>query len=181
MNINFVMIKSNHYMLHKILIPRILPYVILLTSAAALIIAYTLESFGLHPCKLCIYQRVVYYILISVAMLMLCFMYKNQNKRDLKVILLEYIIYGLLIFSIGLGLFQVLIENHILTYESTCTTQMSNIQSPEDLMNVIQQKDLIACDIPQLKILHISLAGWNALYTVGVLSIALFVRYKRSS
>ena len=42
--------------------------------------------------------------------------------------------------GIGIGIFQVLIEEHIIEYDSSCTAKMMNINSPEELLNSINAK-----------------------------------------
>lgn len=81
--------------------------------------------------------------------------------------------------GIGIGIFQVLIEEHIIEYDSSCTAKMMNINSPEELLNSINAKDLVACDMPQIKIFFVSLAGWNVIYMLFLLFISLVIRYKK--
>jgi disulfide bond formation protein DsbB len=145
-------------------------------SVLALTFAYILELFDIYPCRLCLYQRYVYYglIIMTIALILIL---KIQAKKILYFI--EYIIHLLFLIGIGIGIFQLLIENHIINYESSCTTTVGNISSPEELFESINSKDLVACDMPQIEILNLSLSGWNVLYMIVILYISLLIMYKK--
>ena len=151
-------------------------YFIILISVLALAFAYTLQLFDIYPCRLCIYQRYIYYGLI-ISSIILIFLIK---KTLFKVIYyLELFIYFLLIAGISIGVFQVLIEEKIIDYESSCSTSISNISSSEELFTLIDSKDLVACDIPQIVIFHLSLSAWNVIYMIFILCVSLLIMYKR--
>lgn len=144
-------------------------------SVLALTFAYILELFDIYPCRLCLYQRYVYYGLIIMTISIISS--KNRLKKILYFI--EYSIYLLLFIGISIGIFQLLIENHIINYESSCTTTVGNISSPEELFESINSKDLVACDVPQIEVLNLSLSGWNVLYMIVILYISLLIMYKK--
>lgn len=145
-------------------------------SILAIVFAYTLELFDIYPCRLCIYQRYVYYGLMFSTISML-FVFKKRIVQTLYF--LEWIIYSLLLLGICIGIFQLLIESHLIKYESSCTTSIGNITSPEELFTSIDSKDLVACDVPQIEIFNLSLSGWNVLYMLTVLCVSLLIMYKR--
>lgn len=150
---------------------KTLGYTLIALSVLALACAYSLEFFSLHPCKLCIYQRVVYYVLILNAIMIIVLAKKPTVRLHL---LLTYLI---VMAGIGIAVFQILVEQHIIIYESSCTTKMSGIQSPEDFLSSIQSKDLVACDVPTV-IMGLSLSSWNLIYMLFVLCITILLMYK---
>jgi disulfide bond formation protein DsbB len=145
-------------------------------SVIALMFVYTLELFDIYPCRLCIYQRYVYYGLIISSISILFFISRRSEKAAL---FLEWIVYCLLLIGIGIGVFQLLIENHLIKYESACTTNIGNIASPEELFSSINSKDLVACDVPQIEVFNLSLSGWNVLYMISMLCVSLLIMYKK--
>jgi disulfide bond formation protein DsbB len=158
---------------------RAFSYSIIIFSVFALAFAYAVESFGIVPCRLCKYQRVVYYVMGTFGLLMILMINKNISERYLKAF--EFMIYGVFAVGLALGIFQVLVEHNIVKYESSCTASFSGVNSPEEFLESINSKDLVACDKPQLIVLGISLAGWNCIYMIFMLSICLFIRYKEVS
>ena len=107
---------------------KIYSYFICGLSILALAFAYGLELVDIFPCRLCIYQRYVYYGLILSTLGILYFV-KKVNERYLQF--LEWVVYCLLMVGIGIGIFQFLIEKHIIHYESSCTATVGSISSPE--------------------------------------------------
>jgi len=148
-------------------------------SVLALIFAYTLESFGIYPCRLCFYQRYVYYGLIILSIIMILFIQKLPNKGLYSLRYIEYNIYLSFLIGISIGIFQLLIEMHLIDYNSPCTTSIGSITSPEELFTSISSKDLVPCDVPQIEILNLSLSGWNIIYMVFILCVSLLIMYKR--
>ena len=151
-------------------------YFILGLSILAIMFAYTLELFDIYPCRLCIYQRYVYYCLIIAALSMLLFLKKGSEQT---LNFLEWIIYCLLLAGMGIGIFQLLVEKHLINYESSCTTTIGNITSPEELFLSINSKDLVACDVPQIEIFNLSLSAWSVLYMICILCVSLLIMYKK--
>lgn len=151
-------------------------YVNLLFSTLALVFAYILELFNIKPCRLCNYQRMIYYAIIATILLLLFFCKKPSKKAA--ILGSEFLLYLLIVFGICLGIFQVLVENHLVEYNSSCTSTFSNVTSPEAFLSSLNAKDLVACDKPQIKVLGLSLAGWNCLYMIFMLVISFFIRYK---
>ena len=151
-------------------------YIIIFASVLALGIAYLLEFFGIHPCRLCIYQRIIYYILVFIGVLMLIFIKKELKK--FYIVFSAIIIYVLLVAGLGLSIFQVAIEHQLIEYDSSCTASFNDVNSPEEFLLSINKKDLVACDKPQIMLYGISLAGLNCFYILLVLSISLFIIYK---
>lgn len=158
---------------------RAFSYSIIFFSVLALISAHSLEFLGILPCRLCMYQRIVYYIMVVLGTLMVLMQKKDSLDIFLKVI--QYLTFFLFVIGIFIGIFQVLVEYNLVKYNSSCTASFSGVNSPEELFESINSKDLVACDKPQLFILGLSLAEWNCIYMIFMLSISLFVRYKEIS
>jgi disulfide bond formation protein DsbB len=144
-------------------------------SLFALVFAYSLERFGFPPCRLCLYQRIVYYLILSCGTIMLVLVHMDILKY--RSFFLS-IICILIISGIALSVFQVLVEYKIIKYESTCTASFDKVESPEEFMSSLNEKDLVACDKPQLVVFGISLAGWNGIYMLFMLLINLLILYK---
>lgn len=155
---------------------KIYSYFVCGFSVLALAFAYGLEFFDIFPCRLCIYQRYIYYGLILFTLSILY----SVDKLDEKYLqFLEWVVYCLLVIGIAIGIFQFLVEKHIIYYESSCTATVGSISSPEQLLSSINAKDLVACDVPQIEIFNLSLSGWNVLYMLMILCISLIIMYKK--
>lgn len=138
------------------------PIIFLVSSAAALIVAYILQYFfNMLPCKLCIYERIVYYTagLAAVACML------KHNKILTYIMFCSYTI-GALISFYHIGL-----EFYWFHDVLGCTEQIGGNASVEELKNNLLNPNYSpSCDRPY-HILGISLATWNLIYLLAVLFI----------
>jgi disulfide bond formation protein DsbB len=143
-----------------------------LLSSLALIIAYIIQIIGFLPCIICYYQRFIYILIIIVNLL--------GFFKDKKFLLpLHYL---LLIFGIGLSIFQVAIEEKLILYKSNCTSDFQSVTSPTELLSEIYNKDLVPCDKPQIKFFGLfSLAALNLFYLFFLLGLNIILLYKEGS
>jgi disulfide bond formation protein DsbB len=56
---------------------------------------------------------------------------------------------------------------------SSCTGVVAGPPSAADLMKELQHAKVVACDEAQLRILGLSLAGWNAILSAALAALAL--------
>ncbi len=178
----------------------------LILSVLALVAAYIMEYFGVLPCRLCIYQRMVYYavIILNGAVLLLIktntpMMYGTANTRsgtyalwakmacintqerdypnamDANAMLCMILTLFILLGGVSIAVFQLMIENNLISYDSPCTTNFFNLTSPQALLSAIRNKDLIPCDKPQMVVLGISLSGWNGIYMLFLCTVSLLI------
>jgi disulfide bond formation protein DsbB len=113
---------------------------------------------GLHPCEMCMWQRWPHYAAIIAAALAILL---RRTALSLPLTILA----GLLILaSGGIGVFHAGVEYGWWKGPEHCTGFASG--SGADLMRSILAQPLIRCDVPQWTLLHISLAGFNALFSI---------------
>ncbi|CCF77915.1 disulfide bond formation protein DsbB [Wolbachia endosymbiont of Onchocerca ochengi] len=143
--------------------------IFLLSSTFALIFAYVLEYFfNMLPCKLCIYERIVYYItglLVVVHML-------KKNKILIYAMFCSYFI-GTVISFYHIGL-----ELHLFYDILGCTEQVvgDNV-SIEELRNKLLNPNYSpSCDRPSY-ILGVSVATWNLIYLIAALFLSRRMYY----
>jgi disulfide bond formation protein DsbB len=111
-----------------------------LSSAVALIFAYILEYFfSVLPCKLCIYERIVYYV---AGLLAVVYMLKN-NKILIYAMFCSYIIGAVISF------YHVCLELQLFHDVLGCTEQASCNASIEELKNNLLNPNYFPpCDRP---------------------------------
>jgi disulfide bond formation protein DsbB len=148
---------------------------IILSSLAvlALCTAYTMEFFGILPCKLCIYQRYVYYAIFFVSFITFWIsLFHNKNWLYYKLLLICILTVGL-----SLAIFQVLVEKQIIRYQSTCVyDEYNNINSIDEYYAVIEKT--VPCDIPQGSFLYLSIAEWNLIYILFIILLTIKIYSK---
>ena len=113
--------------------------------------------FNFPPCKLCIYQRIPY-LLIIILGIGLIFLKKNKE------FLLIFIVLQIVNFFIAF--FHSLVERGIVNYEMNCTSTGSDIQTIEELRSFLDKVPIAKCNEILFSIMGLSLANFNLLVSV---------------
>ena len=126
---------------------------------------------GLFPCEMCHWQRWPHYAAIALAALAFL-----VSERPLGRIMLALAIAAILT-SGAIGVFHAGVEYHWWTGITRCSAPIGGASSA-DLLAQIMATPTIQCDVPQWTLLGISLAGFNALFSIlgGLAIIGLWRR-----
>jgi disulfide bond formation protein DsbB len=135
-------------------------------SIAVLLGAYGFEILGgLAPCQLCYYQRAPYFLAIIVCAI--AWLYPRWMRTLLAMLVAIYLI------SVGLGIYHAGVEWKFWPGPASCTA-MGNSNIPvEELMAQILAAPIVRCDEIPWSLFGISLAGYNALISIGLLAMAV--------
>ena len=145
--------------------------VIFLTILSALIIQYWL---GHQPCKLCLYERIPYFL--SILLIIKILFIKKYEKITLLILSLVFI------SSTTLAFYHFGIEQEFFSESSACTTgDLSKILSKEELLEELKQNS-ISCKDVSFIILGLSLAAINTIFSLvlSVIFIRLFMNYEKN-
>lgn len=128
---------------------------------------------GLTPCEMCYWQRYPHWAAILLAALSFTASASSQRSRTL--VLLAALAIAI---SGAIGVYHAGVELGIFEGLTTCTTMASGTGA--DLLNEILNAPLVRCDQVQFSFLGISMAGWNAILSLGgALAIILLARRAR--
>lgn len=133
-------------------------------SAALLLGAYAFQHLGgLPPCKLCIWQRYPHVLAIVIALVAL-----RLTNRLLAAL-------GALaaLTTAGIGLFHVGVEQGWWEGPTSCSAGPVGGLSADALLDQIMTAPLVRCDEIAWDMLGISMAGWNALFSLGLVALWL--------
>jgi len=129
---------------------------------------------GLYPCEMCHWQRWPHYAAVVVALL--AFVFPRLAKPLVIVAALLIAVSG------AIGVYHAGIEYgwwHGLT-GCTSTVTMTGGTSPEERLAAIMKAPIVRCDVAQWRLAGVSLAGWNALFSLGgALTISMLMGRKR--
>ncbi len=124
----------------------------------ALLFAFYLQYIlGYEPCKLCMYQRYGYTLVLIISLIGLFF-----NKNNLISILL--IISFIIISSIGF--WHIGIEQQWWAASLECSGLSENIGSLKEELKNINNRPIAACDQISPKFLNITLVQWSFIYAL---------------
>lgn len=113
--------------------------------------------FGLHPCELCIKQRIPYAIIAGLGAV---FLWPKWSEKALKYVVLLCI--ALFLVDAGIAIYHAGIEAGVFVGPSSCTTSAKGPQTLEEMRAEIMGAELVPCDQPMEKLLGLSMAAWNA-------------------
>lgn len=141
----------------------------LLLYGGALVSQY---GFGLSPCEMCYWQRWPHQAAILLALLALLLRRNDQAMR-----LFTLLAAVAIAISGAIGIFHAGVEYGFWEGVTTCATGGGGPVSLDAIMNA----PLIRCDTAQWTLLGISLAGLNAIFSLGAAALVLTLRRRKTT
>lgn len=145
--------------------------IISLTIISALIIQYWL---GHQPCKLCIYERIPYFL--SILLLIKILLFKKYEKITL------FILFLIFIASVVLAFYHFGIEQGFFSESFVCKAgDLSGTLSKEQLLEQLNKYN-ISCKDVSFRVLGLSLASINTILSIilSVIFLKLFLNYAKN-
>lgn len=133
-------------------------------SATLLIGAFSFQHLGgLPPCKLCIWQRYPHVVAIAIGLIAL----RVQNTVLIALGAVAALI------TAAVGAFHVGVEQGWWEGPTICTSGPVGGLSADALLDQIMTAPLVRCDDIAWEMLGISMAGWNAILSLGLVVLWL--------
>ena len=145
--------------------------IISLTIISALIIQYWL---GHEPCKLCLYERIPYFL--SILLIIKILFIKKYEKIILLILFLVFM------SSTVLAFYHFGIEQGFFSESLACATgDLSKTLSKEELLEQLKQNSASCKDV-SFRILGLSLAAINTIFSfvLSVIFMRLFMNYEKN-
>jgi len=146
--------------------------IISLTITSALLIQYWL---GHEPCKLCIYERIPYFL--SILLLIKILLFKKYEKITLFILFL--------IFTAGavLAFYHFGIEQGFFSESFVCKAgDLTGTLSKEQLLEQLNKYSIISCKEVSFRVLGLSLATINTILSImlSVIFLKLYLNYAKN-
>jgi disulfide bond formation protein DsbB len=152
--------------------PQRAALLVLVLACAAIGGAWFSQIFlGLVPCELCLLQRWPYYVGVPLAALA-CGIGFGGGGRGGALALLLWALALVFLVSTGLGIYHAGVEWRFWPGPSACTGQYVSPASADDFLKSLDAGPSVRCDDAAIRILGLSLAGWNALASLLIAAIA---------
>jgi len=144
---------------------------ILFILVSAFIIEYGL---GHKPCKLCIYERIPYFL--SIFLIGKIFFIKTYDKTALLILSLIFMVSSVLAF------YHFGIEQGLFSESLVCTTENFSENLTKDELLKQLSENTISCKDVSIRILGFSLATINTIFSIvlSVIFIKLFLNYGKN-
>ena len=132
----------------------------LLLPAALLAGAWGSQLFGLVPCEMCHWQRWPHYAAVAVAALAFA-----PLPRPVQML---FVLFAAVLIAVSgaIGVFHAGVEYHWWQGISACSAPVVHGDAL-DILNQALRRPLVRCDVPQWTLFGISLAGFNAILSLG--------------
>jgi disulfide bond formation protein DsbB len=145
----------------KSLSPRQSLLAVFAVTLAVILGAFVFEYLGYAPCELCLKQRYAYYAVIPFALVM-SFMPSRVQRLAL------YLVAAVMLGSMVFGIYHSGVEWKWWPGPGTCTGGDLGGGLPD------LTKKPVMCDEPAIRIIGLSLAGWNAVISAVVSGFAFW-------
>jgi disulfide bond formation protein DsbB len=130
--------------------------------------------FGLHPCELCIYQRIPYVFIVFIGCFGFFFIRSSQ-------ILYWLAVFCSLLFLLdaGIAFYHSGVEYGLFPAPTTCSANSSSGQSLEEMREAIRNAPLVNCNQAMLYVLGLSMASWNFIVAFFAFLVSGFIILKK--
>jgi disulfide bond formation protein DsbB len=128
---------------------------------------------GLHPCEMCYWQRWPHAAAIVLAAL--AFTAPAASPRSRALTLLAALAIAV---SGAIGVYHAGVEAKVFEGFTQCAATGKGL-STADLLKQISHAPIVRCDEVQFRFLGISMAGWNAILSLGGAALILILSLKR--
>ena len=145
--------------------------IISLMIISALIIQYWL---GHEPCKLCLYQRIPYFL--AILLIIKIFFFKKYEKIILLILALIFV------SNSAIAFYHFGIEQGFFSESLVCKVgDLSKLLSKEQLLEQLKQNS-VSCKEVSFRMLGLSLASINTIFSLflSVIFIKLFLNYEKN-
>ena len=144
----------------------------LLVPASLLAGAYGSQYLGgLHPCEMCYWQRWPHFAAIAFALISFAMAGAADKGRSF-----VWLAALAMMVSGGIGVYHAGVELGIFEGFTQCSTLSGG---SGDILADIMAQPLIRCDEVQFSFLGISMAGWNAIISIGFGLLILWLSLRR--
>ena len=150
-----------------------LDFFFLFSSLTILIVVYYLEFFiNLEPCKLCVYQRIPYFIIIFLTLINLIL--EKKKFRNF----FNFLFIFIFLISLLLAIYHFGIENNFWEPLVGCESNNFSTTKNSNLKEYLLNKQFVDCKNVSMYFLNISLAGYNIIVSSFLLIIS-FIKLRK--
>ena len=134
-------------------------------SIAILAAVWIFQGFGYQPCELCLTQRYAFYAAAPLALLTAFAASRSAHGLARAGFALLAAVFAA---NAVLAAYHAGVEYHWWTGPTACTGEVTGSLGVNDLAKALDSVKVVRCDEVQLRILGLSLAGWNVVASAAL-------------
>ncbi len=157
---------------------------VLAIAALALIVltiagAFAFQAAGIAPCELCLKERLPYYAGMALGAVTVAATARAPRSLALSCFAMLALLF---LFSAAFGAYHAGVEWGFWPGPSDCTGTLARASSSADFLHQLQSIRVVRCDAVAIRILGLSLAGWNVVVSIVIAAMAAagFARMRRA-
>jgi disulfide bond formation protein DsbB len=152
--------------------PRAYALLAAVVSAAMLATAHIFQRFGYEPCLLCLRQREVYWVALPAALVGLAILVRRPDQHRVVPALLA----AVFLTGFGVAAYHAGAEWKWWPAPSACAASTGGVDAAGlDAFLRGEPVKSLRCDEAAWRMLGLSMAGWNALVSLGLAGLGLLV------
>ena len=150
--------------------PVTLAFAVLAIAAATVVGAFAFQAAGYPPCDLCLKERLPYYAAIAIAAATVAAGWRGSRAATMALFICLALV---LLFNAGFGTYHAGVEWGLWAGPTDCTGALTPASSNADFLQQLRTVRVVRCDAAALRVLGLSLAGWNVLVSLAACGVAL--------
>ena len=139
-------------------------------ALATIVGAWIFEKAGYAPCDLCLKQRWAYYAGVPLAALAMLAAWGGMRAATRAGLVLLALVF---VASALFGGYHAGVEWGFWQGPQGCTGALNQAGNINDFLKQLESVKVVRCDVVALRILGLSLAGWNAVISAGMAFVAV--------
>ena len=124
------------------------------------------------PCSLCLEQRISYYVVVPLSLLMVIAALVRAPRKLLTVGFVAIIV--AILCGAALAAYHAGVEWHFWVGATDCSGPLSDLTEKGPLLDQLHSVSVVRCDQASWRLLGISLAGYNVPISLALAAIASF-------
>ena len=144
--------------------------VVLAIAVATVAGALAFQAAGFAPCELCLKERLPYYVGIVLAAVTVAVAWRGSRPMLLASFSALAIVF---LFSAAFGTYHAGVEWGFWQGPTDCTGSLSRAATTAGFLDQLRTVKVVRCDAVAIRVLGLSLAGWNAVVSLGACATAL--------
>jgi disulfide bond formation protein DsbB len=142
---------------------------VLVVAFATIAGAWAFQLAGYLPCELCLKQRYAYYAGVPFAAMVALTAWRGpRGAATAGLWILALLFLGSAVF----GGYHAGVEWGFWPGPTDCTGSLQKAGSVQDFLSQLQTTQVVRCDAVAIRILGLSLAGWNAVISLAMAVVA---------
>ena len=138
---------------------------ILIVALATLAAVWIFQGLGYAPCELCLTERYAFYAAAPIAALAALFASRSAHGLARALFVLLALIF---LANVALAFYHVGVEQHWWPGPTACTGALTGPVDLNGLTKALNSERVVNCDEVQLRILGLSLAGWDVVASAAL-------------